>query len=60
MKNARIPVIPFALNDYSKMNRQNLSFVYTLEGIKYWYSFAATKEKDIRNLCTMHQKDRKH
>ena len=44
-ENARIPVIPFALNDYSKDEPTEFEFVYTLEGIKYWYSFTATKEK---------------
>ena len=44
-ENARIPVIPFALNDYSKDEPTEFEFVYTLEGINYWYSFAATKEK---------------
>lgn len=42
-ENAKIPVIPFALNDYSKDEPTEFEFIYTLEGIKYWYSFAATK-----------------
>ena len=45
MKNARIPVIPFALNELFKDEPTEFEFVYTLEGDKYWYSFAATKEK---------------
>lgn len=44
-ENAKIPVIPFALNDYSKDEPTEFEFIYTLEGIKYWYSFSATKEK---------------
>ena len=44
-KNAKIPVIPFALNDYSEDEPTEFEFIYTLGGIKYWYSFAATKEK---------------
>ncbi|MCD8362753.1 MAG: ATP-binding protein, partial [Lachnospiraceae bacterium] len=44
-ENAKIPVIPFALNDYSRKEPTEFEFIYTLEGIKYWYSFAATKEK---------------
>lgn len=42
---APIPVVPFALNDYSVSEPTEFTFVYTLDGIKYWYSFAATKEK---------------
>ena len=42
---ATIPVVPFALNDYSASEPTEFTFVYTLDGIKYWYSFAATKEK---------------
>ena len=44
-ENAKIPVIPFALNDYSEDEPTEFEFIYTLDGIKYWYSFAATKEK---------------
>ena len=42
---ATIPVIPFALNDYSGKEPTEFHFVYTLDGIKYWYGFSATKEK---------------
>lgn len=42
---ASIPVVPFALNNYSASEPTEFSFVYTLDGIKCWYSFAATKEK---------------
>lgn len=42
---AAIPVIPFALNDHSASEPTEFSFVYTLDGIKYWYAFSATKEK---------------
>jgi len=42
---AAIPVVPFALNDYSASEPTEFSFVYTLDGIKYWYAFSATKEK---------------
>lgn len=44
-ENAKIPVIPFALNDYSKKNPTEFEFIYTLDGIKYQYFFAATREK---------------
>ncbi|MCD7842007.1 MAG: ATP-binding protein [Lachnospiraceae bacterium] len=47
-ENAKIPVIPFALNDYSRDEPTEFEFTYTLEGIKYWYSFAATKEKVLK------------
>lgn len=42
---AEVPVIPFALNDYSADEPTEFSFIYTLDDIKYWYSFAATREK---------------
>lgn len=42
---AAIPVVPFALNDYSASEPTEFSFVYTLDGIRYWYAFSATKEK---------------
>ena len=44
-ENAKIPVIPFALNDYSTDEPTEFEFIYTLDGIKYWYSFTATKER---------------
>lgn len=45
---ASVPVIPFALNDYSENEPTEFEFDYISNGIKYWYSFAATKEKIIR------------
>lgn len=42
---APIPVTPFALNDYSASEPTKFPFLYTLDGIRYWYSFSATKEK---------------
>lgn len=52
---ATIPVTPFALNDYSASEPTKFSFVYTfvytLNGIKYWYSFSATKER-VYQSCT--------
>ena len=44
---AVIPVNPFALNDYSKDEPTEFDFVYTSNGIKYWYGFSATREKII-------------
>jgi len=46
-ENATIPVIPFALNDYSSFQPTEFEFVYVVNGIKYWYSFSATREKVI-------------
>lgn len=45
---AKIPVIPFALNDYSCDEPTEFSFIYTIDDIKYWYSFSATKEKIVK------------
>lgn len=42
---AVIPVNPFAFNDYSKDEPTEFDFVYTSNGIKYWYGFSATREK---------------
>ena len=42
---AVIPVNPFSLNDYSKDEPTEFDFVYTVNGIKYWYGFSATREK---------------
>lgn len=42
---AVIPVNPFALNDYSKHEPTEFAFEYTSGGVKYWYGFAATREK---------------
>ena len=42
---AAIPVNPFALNDYSKEEPTEFSFEYTFGGVRYWYGFAATREK---------------
>jgi AAA15 family ATPase/GTPase len=44
---ASIPVNPFALNDYSQDEPTEFSFEYMSDGIKYWYSFAATREKIV-------------
>ena len=45
---AAIPVRAFKLNDYSVNEPTEFSFVYSLDGIKYWYSFSATREKICR------------
>ena len=42
---AAIPVNPFALKDYSKDEPTEFAFEYTSDGVKYWYGFAATREK---------------
>ncbi len=56
---AAIPVIPFALNDYSKDEPSEFSFIYTLDGIKYWYSFPLPGKRFFRKRSIMPQKDRK-
>lgn len=45
---ATVPVVPFALNDYSAKEPTEFSFDYISDGVKYWYSFAATREKIVR------------
>lgn len=42
---AVIPVNPFALNDYSQNEPTEFAFEYTSGGVRYWYGFAATREK---------------
>lgn len=44
---AAVPVTPFALNDYSKEEPTEFGFEYISDGIRYWYSFAATTETII-------------
>lgn len=44
---AAVPVTPFALNDYSKDEPTEFGFEYISDGIRYWYSFAATREKVV-------------
>lgn len=43
-----VPVVPFALNDYSVNEPTEFGFDYIIDGVKYWYSFAATKEKIVK------------
>ncbi len=45
---ATVPVVPFALNDYSANEPTEFEFDYISDDIKYWYSFAATREKIVR------------
>ena len=42
---AIIPVRPFSLNDYSKNDPTEFEFVYSSNGVRYWYGFSATREK---------------
>lgn len=44
---AAVPVTPFALNDYSKDEPTEFGFEYISDGIRYWYSFAAMREKVV-------------
>lgn len=55
----RIPVEPFALNDYSGEEPSEFTFYYIFEKIKYWYSFSATKEKIIRESLYFADKEEK-
>lgn len=45
---ASIPVVPFALDDYSSDEPTEFNFIYIFEGIKYWYGFSATKENILK------------
>lgn len=42
---APIPVHPFRLNDYSQNEPSAFEFIYTMDGIKYWYAFSADRER---------------
>lgn len=44
-ESAEIPVVPFCLNDYSEKKPTLFSFEYLYNGIRYKYSFSATREK---------------
>lgn len=44
---AIVPVVPFALNGYSMNEPTEFEFDYIVNDVKYWYSFAATREKII-------------
>lgn len=46
-ENSDIPVIPFSLNDYSFNQPTTFDFIYSINGIKYWYGYSATKDKII-------------
>ena len=45
---ATVPVVPFALNDYSMNEPTEFEFDYIVDGVKYWYSFAATRERIVK------------
>lgn len=42
---ALVPVTPFRLNDYSQNEPTEFEFMYSMDGVRYWYSFAATSDK---------------
>ncbi len=46
-ENAHIPVVPFLLNNNSRNLPSEFEFIYTIEGIKYWYRFAGTRKKIV-------------
>ena len=50
---AEIPVNPFALNDYSDKQPTEFSFVYILDGIKYWYSFSSSQQSFLLYIFWM-------
>lgn len=52
-ENATVPVVPFMLNDTSRNEETEFEFIYTINDIKYWYTFAATREK-ITKECLYH------
>lgn len=45
---AAVPVVPFTLNDYSMSEPTEFAFDYIVGGVKYWYSFAATREEIVK------------
>lgn len=47
-ENAIVPVAPFMLNHTSKNEPSEFEFIYTIGDIKYWYMFAATRERIIK------------
>ena len=42
---AAVPVRPFRLNDYSQKEPTEFEFIYTINGIKYWYLFSANSKQ---------------
>lgn len=44
---AVVPVSPFSLDDHSSSEASEFHFIYRMEGIKYWYSLCATREKIV-------------
>lgn len=42
---APIPVKPFKLNEYSRNDPTEFTFIYVLDKVRYWYSFSATAKK---------------
>lgn len=44
-ENAVVPVTPFMLDETSRNQASEFEFIYTMNGVKYWYTFAGTKEK---------------
>lgn len=47
-ENAKVPVRPFTLNDYSIEEPTEFEFIYILDNIKYWYGFSATTQKVVK------------
>ena len=45
---AAVPVVPFMLNDTSRNEPTEFTFEYTVDNIKYWYTFEATRERIVK------------
>lgn len=50
---ATVPVLPFMLDDTSRNESSEFEFIYSINNVKYWYGFSATKEK-ITNEALYH------
>lgn len=58
-ENAKIPVISFALNDYSEDEPTEFEFIYTLDGIKYCIPLLQRRKRYIKNIYTTPPKGQK-
>lgn len=56
---ATIPVHPFLLDDDSQSKATEFEFTYVLDGIKYIYGFAATKDKIVKEYLYYSPKGQK-
>lgn len=56
---AVIPVIPFALNDYSVSEPSEFDFIYTLDGLNTGIPLLPPEKRFLQSLCTTLRKDKK-